>query len=119
MRKYTSLVSYLGNVYHWDTVFTARGGRMAEIHPVGGGTVIAVYVRELRRIPGPGGLASSFGEAHFSLESDTVERLTFSVPRAIRTAYRNDVFQPLYLVSQSVDAMVAEVLATQAVDPTL
>ena len=47
------------------------------------------------------GLASSFGEAHFSLESETVERLPFSVPRAVRTAYRNDVFQPLYLVSDS------------------
>jgi phenylalanine-4-hydroxylase len=41
------------------------------------------------------GLASSFGEAHFRLESETVERLPFSVPRAVRTAYRNDVFQPL------------------------
>lgn len=60
------------------------------------------------------GLASSFGEAHFSLESDTVERLPFSVPRAVRTAYRNDVFQPLYLVSESVEATVAEILATRA-----
>jgi phenylalanine-4-hydroxylase len=59
------------------------------------------------------GLASSFGEAHFSLESDTVERLPFSVPRAVRTAYRNDVFQPLYLVSRSVAATVAEILATE------
>lgn len=61
------------------------------------------------------GLASSFGEAHFSLESDTVERLPFSVARAIRTAYRNDVFQPLYLVSESVEATVAEILANGAV----
>jgi phenylalanine-4-hydroxylase len=60
------------------------------------------------------GLASSFGEAHFSLESDTVERLPFSVPRAVRTAYRNDVFQPLYLVSGSVDSTVAKILATEA-----
>jgi phenylalanine-4-hydroxylase len=59
------------------------------------------------------GLASSFGEAHFSLESDTVERLPFSVPRAVRTAYRNDVFQPLYLVSESVESTVAEILATK------
>jgi phenylalanine-4-hydroxylase len=58
------------------------------------------------------GLASSFGEAHFSLESDRVERLPFSVPRAARTAYRNDVFQPLYLVSESVDGTVREILAT-------
>ena len=57
------------------------------------------------------GLASSFGEAHFSLESETVQRLPFSVGQAVRTAYRNDVFQPLYLVSRSVEATVAEVLA--------
>ena len=60
------------------------------------------------------GLASSFGEAHFSLESETVERLRFSVPRAVHTAYRNDVFQPLYLVSESVESTVAEILATEA-----
>jgi phenylalanine-4-hydroxylase len=60
------------------------------------------------------GLASSFGEAHFSLESDAVERLPFSVPRAIRTAYRNDVFQPLYLVSESVESTVHEILDTSA-----
>ena len=53
------------------------------------------------------GLASSFGEAHFSLESETVERLPFSVPRAVRTAYRNDVFQPLYFVSDSLESTAA------------
>ena len=58
------------------------------------------------------GLASSFGEAHFSLESDTVERLPFSVPKAAGTAYRNDVFQPLYLVSRSVEETVREILST-------
>ncbi len=60
------------------------------------------------------GLASSFGEAHFSLESETIERLPFSVPLAVRTGYRNDVFQPLYLVSASVDSTVEEILATEA-----
>jgi phenylalanine-4-hydroxylase len=60
------------------------------------------------------GLASSFGEAHFSLESDSVKRLPFSVPRAARTAYRNDVFQPLYLVSGSVEETVREILDTSA-----
>jgi phenylalanine-4-hydroxylase len=58
------------------------------------------------------GLASSFSEAHFSLESDSVERLPFSVARAARTAYRNDVFQPLYLVSASLDQTVGEILGT-------
>ena len=60
------------------------------------------------------GLASSFGEAHFSLESEAVERLPFSVSRAVRTAYRNDVFQPLYLVSESVESTVEEILSTSA-----
>jgi len=57
------------------------------------------------------GLASSFGEAHFSLESKDVERLPFSAGRAVHTAYRHDAFQPRYLVSASLDEMIAEVLA--------
>jgi phenylalanine-4-hydroxylase len=57
------------------------------------------------------GLASSFGEAHFSLESDEVERLPFSVQRAVRTAYKHDAFQPRYLVSQSLERTIADVLA--------
>jgi phenylalanine-4-hydroxylase len=57
------------------------------------------------------GLASSFGESHFSLESDEVERLRFSVRRAVRTPYKHDAFQPRYLVSNSVEHTIAEVLA--------
>ena len=57
------------------------------------------------------GLASSFGEAHFSLESEEVERLPFSVRRALRTPYRHDSFQPRYLVSESLEETVAAVLA--------
>jgi phenylalanine-4-hydroxylase len=57
------------------------------------------------------GLASSFGEAHFSLESDAVERLPFSIERAVNTPYRNDVFQPRYLVSESLQKTIADVLA--------
>jgi phenylalanine-4-hydroxylase len=60
------------------------------------------------------GLASSFGEAHFSLESEAVERLHFSAERAVHTAYRHDAFQPRYLVSDSVDSTVAAVLALDA-----
>ena len=56
------------------------------------------------------GLASSFGEAHFSLETD-VERLPFSVGRAVHTPYRHDAFQPRYLVSESLERTVADVLA--------
>jgi phenylalanine-4-hydroxylase len=57
------------------------------------------------------GLASSFGESHFSLENEEVERLPFSVSRAVNTPYRHDAFQPRYLVSQSLDQTIAEVLA--------
>jgi phenylalanine-4-hydroxylase len=57
------------------------------------------------------GLASSFGESHFSLESDAVERLPFSVRRAVNTPYKHDAFQPRYLVSKSLEATIAEVLA--------
>ena len=57
------------------------------------------------------GLASSFGESHFSLESDVVERLPFTAERAVNTPYRHDAFQPRYLGSHSLDETVAEVLA--------
>ena len=57
------------------------------------------------------GLASSFGESHFSLESAEVERRLFSARAAVRTPYRHDAFQPLYLVSDSLERTIAEVLA--------
>lgn len=57
------------------------------------------------------GLASSFGESHFSLESEQVERLAFSVERAVHTPYRHDTFQPLYLVSHSLERTISDVLA--------
>ena len=62
------------------------------------------------------GLASSFGEAHFSLESDRVERLPFSVARAVATPYKHDAFQPRYLVSETLERTVDEVLALSAED---
>lgn len=57
------------------------------------------------------GLASSFGESHFSLESGDVERLPFAVERAVHTPYRHDAFQPRYLVSESVEDTIELVLA--------
>lgn len=57
------------------------------------------------------GLASSFGESHFSLESGDVERLPFSVERAVHTPYRHDAFQPRYLVSEALETTITEVLA--------
>lgn len=60
------------------------------------------------------GLASSFGEAHFSLESESVQRLPFSVELAVNTDYRSDAFQPRYLVSHSLDNSIAQVLELDA-----
>jgi phenylalanine-4-hydroxylase len=60
------------------------------------------------------GLASSFGESHLSLESEEVERLPFSVERAVHTPYKHDAFQPRYLVSETLQKTVAEVLALTA-----
>ena len=60
------------------------------------------------------GLASSFGESHHSVENEAVERLPFSVERAVRTPYKHDAFQPRYLVSRSLEATIGEVLALTA-----
>ena len=85
-----------------------EGDRVARIywHTVEFG--LALEKRETKILGA--GLASSFGEAHFSLESNEVERLPFSVERAVRTPYRHDAFQPRYLVSESLDQTIADVL---------
>jgi phenylalanine-4-hydroxylase len=57
------------------------------------------------------GLASSFGESHFSLESEEVDRLPFPPTRAVHPPSRHDAFQPRYLVSESLETTIAEVLA--------
>jgi len=56
------------------------------------------------------GLASSFGEAHFALEAE-VPRLRFTLKDAAATAYRNDRFQPLYFVSESLERTATELEA--------
>lgn len=85
------------------------GGRPARLywHSVEFG--LALEAGELKILGA--GLASSFGESHFSLESGTVERLPFSAKLAVHTSYRHDAFQPRYLVSQSLEETVAEVLS--------
>jgi phenylalanine-4-hydroxylase len=60
------------------------------------------------------GLASSYGETQFSLESDKVERLPFSVEKAVHTPYKHDAYQPRYLVSESVGKTIAEVMTLTA-----
>ena len=53
------------------------------------------------------GLASSFGEAAKSLEDGAIERRRFSPESAVATPYRHDAMQPLYLVADDLDAVVA------------
>lgn len=53
------------------------------------------------------GLASSFGEAAKSLEDPAIERRRFTPASAVATPYRHDAMQPLYLVADSMDAVVA------------
>ena len=56
------------------------------------------------------GLASSFGEFRVSLDSDEVVRPRFTIEDAIATPYHSDAFQPLYMVSDDVDSLSAELL---------
>ena len=44
------------------------------------------------------GILSSFGEAHYSLESAKPNRIAFDLKRVLRTDYRIDDFQPGYFV---------------------
>ena len=56
------------------------------------------------------GLASSFSEAHVAIEAD-LPRPRFTLKEASITPYRNDIFQPLYFVSDSLDEVAAELEA--------
>jgi phenylalanine-4-hydroxylase len=51
------------------------------------------------------GLASSFGEAAYALDSARPERLRFDLDRVLRTPYRSDVFQPRYFVVDGMDTL--------------
>lgn len=52
------------------------------------------------------GLASSFGEALKSLDDPVIERRHFTPAAAVATPYRHDAMQPLYLVADSMDAVL-------------
>lgn len=56
------------------------------------------------------GLASSFGEAHVAIEAD-VPRPRFTLKNAANTPYRNDRFQPLYFVADSLEQVAADLEA--------
>ncbi|HEX8572669.1 MAG TPA: phenylalanine 4-monooxygenase [Allosphingosinicella sp.] len=51
------------------------------------------------------GLASSFGEAAYALDSGRPERLRFDLGPVLRTPYRSDVFQPRYFVLDGMDEL--------------
>jgi phenylalanine-4-hydroxylase len=51
------------------------------------------------------GLASSFGEAGYALDSGRPERLPFDLETVIRTSYRSDTFQPRYFVVDGLDTL--------------
>jgi phenylalanine-4-hydroxylase len=105
---YAEMVEHVGRLGQ-AAIAAGEGDRVARIywHSVEFG--LAMECGALKILGA--GLASSFGEAHFSLESDAVERLPFSVERAVNTPYRHDAFQPRYLVSASLDETIADVLA--------
>jgi phenylalanine-4-hydroxylase len=108
---FAEMVEHVGRLGQ-AAIAAGEGARVARIywHSVEFG--LASEAGELKILGA--GLASSFGEAHFSLESREVARLPFSVERAVRTAYRSDAFQPRYLVSASLDETIAEVLELNA-----
>ena len=54
------------------------------------------------------GLASSFGEAGFALESDEPRRRPFDLRRVVRTRYRSDAFQQAYFVIDSFDDLLTQ-----------
>jgi phenylalanine-4-hydroxylase len=105
---FAEMVEHVGRL-GLTAIEAGKGDRVARIywHSVEFG--LAQEGEELKVLGA--GLASSFGEAHFSLESDGVDRLPFSVERAVHTPYRHNAFQPRYLVSQSLEKTIGEVLA--------
>jgi phenylalanine-4-hydroxylase len=107
---FAEMVEHLGRV-GLAAVVSGTGALVARIywHSVEFG--LAQEAGELKILGA--GLASSFGEAHFSLESRRVRRLPFSIERAASTAYRHDAFQPCYLVSQSLESTIKQVLGLE------
>jgi phenylalanine-4-hydroxylase len=104
---FAEMVEHVGRLGQ-AAIGAGEGHRVAELywHSVEFG--LAMEAGELKILGA--GLASSFGESHFSLESEEVERLPFSVELAVHTPYRHDAFQPRYLVSRSLESTVDAIL---------
>ncbi len=52
------------------------------------------------------GIASSFAESRFAVQSDSPNRIAFDLERVMRTQYRIDDFQEVYFVLDSLDALL-------------
>jgi phenylalanine-4-hydroxylase len=105
---FAAMVEHIGRLGQ-SAIAAGEGQRVARIywHSVEFG--LATEKGELKILGA--GLASSFGESHFSLEKEEIDRLPFSVERAVNTPYRHDAFQPRYLVSKSLESTVSAILA--------
>jgi phenylalanine-4-hydroxylase len=53
------------------------------------------------------GIASSFSESSFSVQSESPNRITFDLERVMRTNYRIDDFQEVYFVLDKLDDLLA------------
>jgi len=84
-----------------------RLGKLAELARVYWYTVEFGLVREVgnMRIYGAG-IASSFSESRFAVQSDSPNRIGFELERVMRTNYRIDDFQEGYFVLDSLDNLL-------------
>ena len=57
------------------------------------------------------GIASSFGESHYSLESPKPKRRAFDMREVLCTRYRSDAFQEGYFIIDSFEALLEDMLA--------
>ncbi|MFO1262110.1 MAG: phenylalanine 4-monooxygenase [Rhodoferax sp.] len=85
-----------------------RLGKLKELARVYWYTVEFGLVKELDglRIYGAG-IASSFSESRFSVQSDSPNRIGFELERVMRTNYRIDDFQEVYFVLDKLDDLLA------------
>lgn len=109
--EFAEMVEHLGRL-GTAAISVGEGWRVARIywHSVEFG--LAKEAGDLKILGA--GLASSFSEAHSSLEDVGVERMPFVTNRAVNTPYRSNAFQQRYLVSESLEATIAEVLSLTA-----
>ncbi|MDT9599947.1 phenylalanine 4-monooxygenase [Sphingosinicella rhizophila] len=58
------------------------------------------------------GIASSFAESRYALESDEPQRTRFDLMRVLRTRYRSDAFQRGYFVIESFEELLKDLQGT-------